>query len=236
MADQRLQRYDRQMLLPQIEETGQRRLMASRVLLVGCGALGTAIADQLVRAGVGHLTIVDRDIVELTNLQRQTLFDEADARDEMPKAIAAANRLRRVNSEVEVTPIVADVHAGNLEELLRPGFALVLDGTDNVQTRYLINDVAVKHGLPWVYGAAVGVEGRVMGIVPGTGGTPCLRCMFPEPAGPGGWPSPSPRGPRCPSRAAPPCRNSRRHIRSTARRPRPRPARLRRGRGNRGRG
>ena len=179
MADQRLQRYDRQMLLPQIEETGQRRLMASRVLLVGCGALGTAIADQLVRAGVGHLTIVDRDIVELTNLQRQTLFDEADARDEMPKAIAAANRLRRVNSEVEVTPIVADVHAGNLEELLRPGFALVLDGTDNVQTRYLINDVAVKHGLPWVYGAAVGVEGRVMGIVPGM--TPCLRCIFPNP-------------------------------------------------------
>jgi adenylyltransferase/sulfurtransferase len=167
------------MLLPQIGEAGQRRLAASRVLLVGCGALGTVIADQLVRGGVGHLTIVDRDIVELTNLQRQTLFDEADAAAETPKAVAAGARLRRVNSEVEVTPVVADVHAGNIEELLRPGFGLILDGTDNVQTRYLINDVAVKHRLPWVYGAAVGVEGRVMGIVPGV--TPCLRCVFPNP-------------------------------------------------------
>jgi adenylyltransferase/sulfurtransferase len=182
MNDKSLHRYDRQMLLPQIGAAGQRRLAGSRVLLVGCGALGTVIADQLVRAGVGHLTIVDRDIVELTNLQRQTLFDEVDAAAEMPKAIAAANRLRRVNSEVEITPVVADVHAGNIEELLRPGFGLILDGTDNVQTRYLINDVAVKHGLPWVYGAAVGVEGRVMGIVPGEkGGTPCLRCVFPNP-------------------------------------------------------
>jgi adenylyltransferase/sulfurtransferase len=143
--------------------------------------LGTTIADQLVRAGVGHLTIVDRDIVELTNLQRQTLFDEADASAETPKAVAAAARLRAVNSAVEIVPIVADVHAGNVEGLLKPRFDLILDGTDNVQTRYLLNDVSVKHAIPWVYGAAVGVEGRVMGIVPQA--TPCLRCVFPTPPG-----------------------------------------------------
>src|SRR2546421_10726958 len=125
LTDQSLQRYHRQMLLPQIGQAGQRRLAASRVLLIGCGALGTAIADQLVRAGVGHLTIVDRDIVELTNLQRQTLFDEADASEETPKAIAAAKRLQAVNSAVEIVPVVADVHAGNLEELLKPGFDLM---------------------------------------------------------------------------------------------------------------
>src|SRR5215212_451416 len=110
-----LRRYHRQTLLPQIGEAGQRALASSRALLIGCGALGTTIADQLVRAGVGHLTIVDRDIVELTNLQRQTLFDEADARNETPKAIAAANRLAAINSSVEITPLVADVHAGNIE-------------------------------------------------------------------------------------------------------------------------
>jgi adenylyltransferase/sulfurtransferase len=174
-----LRRYHRQTLLPQIREAGQRSLASSRALLIGCGALGTTIADQLVRAGVGHLTIVDRDVVELTNLQRQTLFDEADATAETPKAVAAANRLRRVNSAVEVTPIVADVHAGNVEELMRPGFDVVLDGTDNVATRYLVNDACVKLGVPWVYGAAVGVEGRVMGVAPGR--TACLRCVFPAP-------------------------------------------------------
>jgi adenylyltransferase/sulfurtransferase len=177
-----LQRYQRQMLLAQVGEAGQRRLAAARVLLVGCGALGTTIADQLVRGGVGHLTVVDRDIVELTNLQRQTLFDERDAAEETPKAVAAATRLREINSAVEVAGIVADVHAGDVEDLLAPKFDLVLDGTDNVQTRYLVNDACVKHAVPWVYGAAVGVEGRVMGIVPGT--TPCLRCVFPTPPGP----------------------------------------------------
>ncbi|MDB5319838.1 MAG: moeZ 2 [Phycisphaerales bacterium] len=170
------------MLLPQIGEAGQHRLAASRVILIGCGALGTAIADQLIRAGVGHLTIVDRDIVELTNLQRQTLFDEADASRETPKAIAAAARLRAVNSAVEIVPIVADVHAGNVHELLKSKFDVILDGTDNVQTRYLVNDASVKHGIPWVYGAAVGVEGRVMAIVPSV--TPCLRCVFPTPPSP----------------------------------------------------
>jgi molybdopterin/thiamine biosynthesis adenylyltransferase len=175
------------MLLPQIGQAGQQRLWASRVLLIGCGALGTTIADELVRAGIGHLTIVDRDIVELTNLQRQTLFDETDAANETPKAIAAAARLRAVNSTVDMIPKIADVHAGNIEELLKGGVDLILDGTDNVQTRYLINDASVKHSIPWVYGAAVGVEGRVMGVVPGA--TPCLTCIFPTPPSPAELPA-----------------------------------------------
>ena len=170
------------MLLPQIGEVGQRKLAASRILLIGCGALGTTIADQLVRAGVGHLTVVDRDIVELTNLQRQTLFDESDASEELPKAVAAAKRLAAVNSVVKVKAVVADVHAGNIEELIRPGFDLLLDGTDNIRTRYLINDVSVKHEIPWVYGAAVATEGRVMSI--DSPATPCLRCIFPTPPNP----------------------------------------------------
>jgi adenylyltransferase/sulfurtransferase len=172
-------RYHRQALLPQVGLHGQARLAGSRALLVGCGALGTTIADQLVRAGVGHLTIVDRDVVELTNLQRQTLFDERDVAGQTPKAVAAVARLAAVNSTVELCAAVTDVHAGNVEELVRGGFDVVLDGTDNVATRYLINDACVKRGVPWVYGAAVGVEGRVMGVRPGA--TSCLRCVFPEP-------------------------------------------------------
>lgn len=177
-------RYHRQSLLPQIGPEGQARLRRSRVLLVGCGALGTVIADQLVRAGVGTLRIVDRDLVEMTNLQRQVLFDEADVRDGLPKAIAAANRLRQINSDVTIEPHVTDAHAGNIETLagLRGGnrkVDLILDGTDNVATRFLINDVAVKHTIPWIYGACVGTEGRCMPILPPDG--PCLRCVFPEP-------------------------------------------------------
>jgi molybdopterin/thiamine biosynthesis adenylyltransferase len=179
-----LNRYHRQILLPEIGPAGQDRLSASHVLLVGCGALGSVLADQLVRAGVGSIRIVDRDVVELTNLQRQVLFDEEDARQGVPKAVAAARRLERVNSQVRIEPVVADVHAENVEELsgLEPGGRradLVLDGTDNVETRYLLNDVSVKHGVPWVYGACVGTEGRVMTIRPPH--TPCLRCVFPEP-------------------------------------------------------
>lgn len=187
-----MSRYHRQTLLPQIGAEGQRRLAAARVLLVGCGALGTSIADQLVRAGVGFLRLVDRDLVELTNLQRQVLFDEADVG--VPKAVAARNRLARVNGEIEIDGVVADVHARNIEDLTlipnaqeQPGRErkcdLILDGTDNVETRYLINDVAIRHGIPWVYGACVGVEGRVMPVLPGV--TPCLRCIFPDPPGPG---------------------------------------------------
>jgi adenylyltransferase/sulfurtransferase len=171
-------RYHRQVLLPQIGEAGQTRLRAARILLVGCGALGSVLAEQLVRAGVGFLRVVDRDVVEWTNLQRQVLFDEADAREGLPKAVAAGRRLGRINSEVMVDPIVADVHSANIE-----GFAadvgLILDGTDNVETRYLINDVSVKHAVPWVYGACVGTEGRVMPVLPGR--SACLRCVFPEP-------------------------------------------------------
>lgn len=183
-----MSRYHRQILLPQIKEAGQQRLAESTVLLIGCGALGTVIADQLVRAGIGTLRICDRDVVETTNLQRQVLFDEADAAAGTPKAVAAAHRLARVNSTVQIEPHVVDVHSGNIEELIqgrRDGAraSVILDGTDNADIRYLINDAAVKQGVPWVYGGAVGVAGRVMAIVPGV--TPCLRCLFPDPPGAG---------------------------------------------------
>src|SRR5688500_12766933 len=138
------------MLLPQIGARGQDRLRVSRVLLVGCGALGSVVAEQLARAGVGTIRIADRDVVELTNLQRQVLFDEADAREGLPKAVAAARRLRRINSDVSVEPVVTDVDGENIEQLV-DGVHLVIDGTDNVETRYLINDVSVKRGIPWVY-------------------------------------------------------------------------------------
>jgi adenylyltransferase/sulfurtransferase len=170
------------MLLPQIGQAGQRRLGSAHVLLVGCGALGTATADQLVRAGVGRLTVIDRDIVELTNLQRQTLYTESDAAEGTPKSVAAVQRLSTINTSVKLTPVVTDVHAGNVEDFLKNHPDVILDGTDNVQTRYLINDASVKHGVPWVYGAAVATEGRIMAIRPGVG--PCLRCVFPTPPAP----------------------------------------------------
>ncbi|HSV13485.1 MAG TPA: ThiF family adenylyltransferase [Tepidisphaeraceae bacterium] len=187
-----MDRYHRQTLLPFIGEAGRDRLSASRVLLVGCGALGSVIADQLVRAGLGELIIADRDVVEMTNLQRQVLFDEQDARDGVPKAVAAPRRLAAVNSTVRIEPRVVDVHSGNIEALagLEAGGTrvdLILDGTDNAQTRYLVNDVAVKHGVPWVYGACVGADGRVMSVRPGVG--PCLRCVFPVPPSAGELPT-----------------------------------------------
>lgn len=159
-------RYARQTLLPQVGPAGRARIAASRVLIVGCGALGTVMAELLVRAGVGFVRVVDRDLVELTNLQRQTLFDESDAAAGLPKAVAAARRLRALNSSVAIEPVVADVDVTNVERLmLEPTPAdLVLDGTDNAATRYLINDACVKHGIPWVYAAAVGTEGRVMPV------------------------------------------------------------------------
>jgi len=172
-----MNRYNRQQILPQIGPAGQDRLGRSRALLVGCGALGSVIAEQLVRAGVGFLRIVDRDLVELTNLQRQVLFDEQDAAGELPKSIAAANRLREINSEVQVEPIVADVNAMNIESF--SDVDLILDGTDNVATRYLINDAAVSRRIPWVYGGCVGIGGRAWGIWPER--TACLRCIFPDP-------------------------------------------------------
>jgi adenylyltransferase/sulfurtransferase len=178
-------RYHRQTLLPQIGVSGQARLSRARVLLVGCGALGTVVAEQLVRAGVGMLRIVDRDVVERSNLQRQTLFDEADADGGVPKAVAARRRLGQVNSLVAVEAVVADFFAGNAEEL--GDVDLILDGTDNVETRYLVNDLAVRRGVPWVYGACVGTEGRTMAVLPGQ--SPCLRCLFPQPPGVGELPT-----------------------------------------------
>ncbi len=173
-----MERYHRQILLPQIGPLGQQRLAAAHVLLVGCGALGCASADQLVRSGVGHLTVVDRDVVELTNLQRQVLFDEADAAAQTPKAVAAAQRLGQINSGVQIEALVRDVHAANIEDLAAKPIDLVVDGTDNVQTRYLLNDFAVKHHLPWIYGGCVATEGRMLAVVPGR--TACLRCIFPD--------------------------------------------------------
>src|ERR1700689_3991211 len=140
-------RYDRQQILPQIGPEGQERLGRARVLVVGCGALGSTVAELLVRAGVGFVRIVDRDLVELSNLQRQVLFDESDASRELPKAIAAADRLKEINSSVRIDPIVADVNATNIESMA-DGIDLILDGTDNVATRYLINDLAVKQNIP----------------------------------------------------------------------------------------
>lgn len=171
------ERYSRQILFREIGREGQERLLASRVLIVGCGALGASHAEMLSRAGVGSLRIVDRDFVEFTNLQRQTLFSESDAADRLPKAIAAKRRISKINSEIEVEAIVADVNNSNIEALIA-GCDIVLDGTDNFQVRYLVNDACVKHELPWIYGAAVSSYGTTMTVRPGK--TPCLRCIFEE--------------------------------------------------------
>jgi adenylyltransferase/sulfurtransferase len=172
------ERYSRQILFNGIGDEGQRRLLAARVLIVGCGALGSAHAESLARAGVGHLRIVDRDFVEPSNLQRQTLFTESDAEQRLPKAIAAANHLRQINSEIEIEPHILDINYSSVERLLE-GCDLVIDGTDNFATRYLINDACVKHNLNWIYGAAVGSYGVTMTIRPHE--TACLRCVFEEP-------------------------------------------------------
>src|SRR6266849_2299458 len=175
-------RYSRQILFPGIGESGQRKLLASHVAIVGCGALGSFQAAALARAGVGRLTILDRDYVEPSNLQRQWLFEEADAAEALPKAVAAQRSLARVNSGVHVAGIVADLNPSNIEELLDDS-ALILDGTDNFETRYLINDYSVSRGTPWIYGAAVGSYGVTMPVLPGQ--SACFRCMYPEaPAGP----------------------------------------------------
>jgi len=173
-----LARYAKQTRFAPLGEAGQQRLLRSRVLLVGCGALGSVLAETLVRAGVGRLTIVDRDFLELSNLQRQTLYTEADVAERLPKAVAAAARLRAINSGVAIEPVVADVTAANLSGLAA-GHDLVLDGTDNFETRLLVNDHAVRESQPWVYGGVIGAEGRVMPVVPGE--TACLACLMPEP-------------------------------------------------------
>jgi len=181
-----LARYSRQILFPEFGLEGQWALLGARVVLVGAGALGTHIADSLVRAGVGHLVLADRDFIELNNLQRQALYDEGDLAADLPKAEAAARKLRRINSAVTVEGRVMDVNYSNIESLIE-GASLVLDGTDNFATRYLINDACVKHGIPWVYGGVLGSYGVTMTIVPGS--TPCLRCLFPEMPPPGTTPT-----------------------------------------------
>jgi adenylyltransferase/sulfurtransferase len=180
------ERYSRQILFDGIGEAGQTRLFASRAVIIGCGALGAVQAETLARAGVGHLVLVDRDFVEESNLQRQIMFEEADARQRLPKAVAAARRLARVNSDIQVTPLVTDVNYENIEELIA-GADVVLDGTDNFETRYLINDACVKNDIAWVYGAAVGSYGLTMTVLPRK--TPCLRCVLEEMPEPGSGPT-----------------------------------------------
>ncbi|NUQ66539.1 MAG: ThiF family adenylyltransferase, partial [Pirellulales bacterium] len=181
-----LARYIRQVRYPRLGEEGQRRLMAGKAIVVGCGALGSVAANTLARAGVGLVRIVDRDFVETTNLQRQMLFGEDDVARQLPKAIAAAEKLRGINSEVEIDPIVADVDATNVERLCG-GMDVIVDGTDNFETRFLLNDVALKHNIPWVYGGCLGAEGQTMTILPGE--TACLGCLMQECPPPGSTPT-----------------------------------------------
>ena len=171
------ERYSRQILFPPIGAEGQKRLAAARVAIVGCGATGSALASLLARAGVGYLRIIDRDYVEPSNLQRQVLFDEADAADCLPKAIAAARKIKSFNSAITVEPQSADLTPQNAEELLG-GVDLLLDGTDNFETRYLINDFAISKGMPWIYCAAVASYAVTMTVLPGQ--TACLACIFPD--------------------------------------------------------
>src|SRR5258707_28877 len=170
-------RYSRQVLFKEIGAEGQKKLSQSRVVIVGCGATGSALASLLARSGIGTLRILDRDYVEPSNLQRQALFDENDARESVPKAIAAARQIARFNSQIAVEPHVADLVPPNVDSLLG-GCDLILDGTDNFETRYLINDYALKNSVAWIYAAAVGSYAITMNVVPGE--TACLACIFPE--------------------------------------------------------
>ncbi len=172
-----MSRYARQERFAPIGPEGQERLREARVLVVGCGALGSALAETMTRAGVARLTVVDRDYVEPQNLQRQQLFDEDDAARALPKAVAAEARLRRLNSDVRVRGIVADLDAALARELVAEA-DLVLDGTDNFETRYVLNDVCLRAGVPWVYGACVGAQGAVLAVRPRR--SPCLRCLLGE--------------------------------------------------------
>lgn len=176
-----IDRYRKQMLFAPLGEAGQLRLCHGSALVVGCGALGSVIAESLVRAGVGRVRIVDRDFVELSNLQRQVLYDERDVAEQLPKAEAAARKLRLMNSDVQVEPVVADLSSDNIRQLA-DGVQVIVDGTDNFETRFLLNDWAFEHGIPWVHGGCVGCHGQVMTFRPGR--TICFRCLMggvPEP-------------------------------------------------------
>jgi len=181
MNDEMRKRYSKQILIPEIGEKGQEKLLNSSVLIAGCGALGSVIANSIVRAGIGRVRIIDRDFIELDNLPRQVLFDEEDIKKGLPKAIAAAEKLRLINSGIRIEPFVADLTSENIEELIRD-VDIVLDGTDNFETRFLINNACVKHGKPWVYGGVVSTNGMSAVIIPGE--TPCLQCYI------GGIPAP----------------------------------------------
>jgi molybdopterin/thiamine biosynthesis adenylyltransferase len=176
MAEQ-LERYARQIVFPGIGEEGQRKLLASSVAIIGCGGLGSHIANNLARAGIGRIRVVDHDRVELNNLQRQVLFDEQDVAEKLPKVAAVARKIQAINSQVQIEPLVMEVSKSNVEGLIGD-VDLVLDGCDNFETRYLINDACVKHGIPWIYGGVVASYGMTMNIIPGQ--TPCLRCIFPQ--------------------------------------------------------
>ncbi|SFD54248.1 adenylyltransferase and sulfurtransferase [Lentibacillus persicus] len=175
-------RYSRQMLFQPIQESGQKALSTSSALVVGAGALGTVISNQLVRAGIGKIRLIDRDYVELSNLQRQIMFDETDVKDAMPKAVAAKNKLEKINSQVEIDAIIGNVTAENIDDLIKD-VDVVLDGTDNFATRYLLNDACFKHQLPFSYGGVVSSRGMTAFFVPGK--TPCLRCITKEGEGDG---------------------------------------------------
>ncbi len=185
-TDPALARYARQMRYPPLAVEGQLKLLASRALVVGCGALGSVIANTLARAGVGKLRLVDRDFLELNNLQRQVLYDEEDVAAGLPKAIVAQNKLGKINSQIGIEAHVADVDHTNIQKLCE-GVDCIVDGTDNFETRFLINDAALKLRLPWVYGGCIGAEGQTLTILPGE--TPCLRCLMPEPPPPGSTPT-----------------------------------------------
>ncbi|MFQ5578695.1 MAG: ThiF family adenylyltransferase, partial [Anaerolineae bacterium] len=181
-----LARYARQTIFHGIGRRGQQKLMAARVVVIGCGATGTVIANHLARAGVGRLIIVDRDFIELNNLQRQLLFDETDLAQNLPKAIAAQQKLQAINSDIEVQGLVSDANADNIESLIA-GATLVMDGTDNFETRYILNDACLKRNIPWIYTGAVGGYGMSQTIIPGQ--TACLRCLFPDLPPPGTSPT-----------------------------------------------
>ena len=179
-------RYARQAALPEIGAAGQDRIAASHAVVVGCGALGTYQAQILARAGVGRITVVDRDFVERSNLQRQVLFTDADAAAQLPKAVAAERALRAINPAIEVRGVVDDLHSGDADDLLA-GADVVCDGTDNFETRYVVNDWAVREGVPWIYGGVLGTSGLVLAILPRE--TPCLRCVFETPPAAGSLPT-----------------------------------------------
>lgn len=181
-----IKRYERQTIFSPLGEEGQRRMSEGRALICGCGALGSVIANTLARAGVGNLRIVDRDFLELNNLQRQVLYDETDVSSGLPKAIAARNRLQQINSKIQIEAVVADLDHRNVKRLI-DGVDVIVDGTDNFETRFLLNDVSIESGIPWIYGGCIGAEGQTMTIVPGV--TACLRCLMRESPPPGTTPT-----------------------------------------------